>query len=1179
MPPAVTEASESWVEALDLPLVRRLVSRRTLDLALASRLRYLRPPAMAGGVILAALAEADSAESFRVQLALTDGLHTLLGECTRCAQTFGACLHVAVLATDLGCSAELRQAVASLRETRELADRAPDARRAADIEQRFDGALSAWLAPAAPASPEVHLEISASPFAEVDAHVGRAYGETVDLTRTRILSVSVRRAGERKLLSPRDILPPRRFSPRDRRALEYVRDRSASRKVVYALGVEASLTLEAMRAHGGVFTESFRGLLDFRPVTARPTVSLSRGAAPGFDALSAIWTPDGGEPPVAFAESVFFAGPFPFVWARSGAIYRVARDVDLELATELSRASVLQVPEGRLREAGARLLRATRGRGVTLPPHERFGLAPVETPRIVLRLLGEPLDFTGELVAVYRARELSMLPGARAEADEGRDLETEGRGRSHVEAAGLVWTRGGADKLRATDEADKLGASDEAAIAFWQRGLMSLRESVDPPVEVRLSDRLAGVRVGAPVAARVHVTLEGNWLGARLSFASSDLPVELDAIRAALLRKQRWVALTDGTIARISSAVMSLSDEAAAVMKGSEEQLPAHQLGRLDRWLRDNDGRMDAAASSLRERLRALAVAAEPDMPTGLTATLRPYQRLGVAWLQFLQALGAGGVLADDMGLGKTITTLAFLLRRKELEGPAPTLVVCPTSVATNWVREAARFTPGLCVTLLQGTARARAATDIAGSDLVVTTYAILRRDIEALAAVPLRCVVLDEAQNIKNESSATARAAGRLSASMRLALSGTPIENRLGELWSLASFANPGILGTAQAFERRFERPISGNRQSPLSDELRAIVRPFLLRRTKDEVLRELPPKTEVDRVVTMRPADRRLYDALAHSLRASVSKDIDKRGGLGGLGVFTALTRLRQMACDPRLVDARLHRDGSVGAKREAFLELVRELVAEGRRALVFSQFVELLTLWRRDLDADGIGYEYLDGSTRKRDEVVVRFQQGRAPLFLISLKAGGAGLNLTAADTVILCDPWWNPAVEDQATDRAYRIGQDKPVTVVRLVAQGTIEEKILSLKAKKRELSRAVISDDAGALSGLTEADVRVLLGGTDEAARIEEGDEGEPADGPPGRRPSDVLATDEQVIEPEYDALAVQVQWWLASSGRLEAELASLVDIPVPYASRLARGLPFPCSRGVADRIRGRLRQW
>jgi SNF2 family DNA or RNA helicase len=422
----------------------------------------------------------------------------------------------------------------------------------------------------------------------------------------------------------------------------------------------------------------------------------------------------------------------------------------------------------------------------------------------------------------------------------------------------------------------------------------------------------------------------------------------------------------------------------------------------------------------------------------------------------------------------------------------------------------------------------------------------------------------------------------------MRLALSGTPVENRLRELWSLASFANPGILGTQRSFETRFEKPIASDRASPLAPELRAVVRPFLLRRAKSDVLTDLPAKTEVDRNIALRPEGKRLYDALAHTVRDSVRRAIeDRRIANSSLSIFTALTRLRQMACDPRLVDPRLPARSS--AKREVFLELVRELVAEGRRALVFSQFVELLTLWRRDLDAEGIAYEYLDGSSTKRDAIVSRFQEGTAPLFLISLKAGGAGLNLTAADTVIHCDPWWNPAVEDQATDRAHRIGQNKAVTVVRLVASGTIEEKILSLKAKKRELTRAVIGDDARALAGLTEDDLRLLLGDAGESD--DDGDESSPDDAAAERaereerlaaerpKPSDPVATAERIVLPDFRALVWQAQMWIRTTGRLESDLATVVDIPVAYAARLVRGEPFPCSRAVADRIRVRLDAW
>jgi len=396
-------------------------------------------------------------------------------------------------------------------------------------------------------------------------------------------------------------------------------------------------------------------------------------------------------------------------------------------------------------------------------------------------------------------------------------------------------------------------------------------------------------------------------------------------------------------------------------------------------------------------------------------------------------------------------------------------------------------------------------------------------------------------------------------------------MENRLGELWSLASFANPGILGTLGDFETRYERPIVADRSTPLAAELRSVLRPFLLRRTKADVLPDLPPKTEIDRFVSLATPDKRMYDALALTLRESVQRDIENREGAPSISVFAALTRLRQMACDPRLVDKRVSAEHNApGAKREAFLELVRELVAEGRRALVFSQFVSLLTLWRRDLDTENIAYEYLDGSTLRRDEAVTRFQEGNAPLFLISLKAGGAGLNLTAADTVIHCDPWWNPAVEDQATDRAHRIGQDKPVTVVRLVARGTIEEKILALKAKKRDLASAVIGDDAGALSGISMEDVKLLLGSVEDEASLEDDDLA---------AATDMIATVDRVVDPVYATIAKRVQRWSRETGRKESELAALLDIPHEFAARLVRGEPFPCTRLMGERIRTRIHEW
>lgn len=1194
-PKAEVDAS-AWVGALEGHRLRQLLGSRTLDLALASRLVYDRVPRLLDGAVHAVVGD-NAMSSVKVVLRSPDE-QTLDGSCSRCALAFGPCVHMGVVALDLALSAAMRSALLSDASVEAFAREAPAVRKAMLLERSFDTALAGWLIPTRNA---LEVEVSASPVDAADAPVVRDYGDQRAATAAQSIAISVRLVGDRKLLPPSSITKLSDFVPRDRKVLAYARDRGAGKKAAFATGNEASLALEAMRHHGGIFASGFRSRLDFRGGYARPSIRLgapeveddapanqpsAQLSAAGhtkdaFDVLTAVWLTDGGLT-IPFAKAHLFAGPFPYLWTHSGAIYRIAPDVDLDVAMGLSAAPTLYVPRGRLKDAGAQLLRATRGRGVVLPTHETFGLPPVETPRIVVRLEGEPLAIRGEAYAIYKGRELPLFQAeAEQDPDPLRDHDTEARARDTLIRAGLnpmaaLPAAAPDEQVSAPDDESAeptLMISGESAIAFWRDGLPLLRTTQDPVVNVELTPRLAQVRLSAPLAARVHVALEGHWLKARLDFRADEIPVELAIIQAAIARKQRWVVLDDGALCRISSSIEALSTEAAEVFKDHPGGLlPPHQLGRLDRWIEEHDGVVTEDALALQRRLRALTVAAEPEMPKTLQATLRPYQMLGLAWLQFLDTLGAGGILADDMGLGKTITALAYLLWKKEKSGPQASLVVCPTSVATNWVKEAARFTPKLKVVLLHGPDRdlKRALK----ADIVVTTYAILRRDADELAQIPFRAVVLDEAQNIKNDTSATTRAAGRMNAEMRLALSGTPMENRLRELWSLASFANPGILGTARRFERYFERPIAADRGAAVASELRALLRPFLLRRTKSAVLQELPPKTEIDRAVSLTTADKRMYDALALTLRETVKKDLTKKKATTSLSVFTALTRLRQMSCDPRLVDPQLSSE-NVSGKREAFLELVRELVAEGRRALVFSQFVSLLTLWRQDLDAENIAYEYLDGATTKRDEVVSRFQEGNAPLFLISLKAGGSGLNLTAADTVIHCDPWWNPAVEDQATDRAYRIGQDKPVTVVRLVARGTIEEKILSLKSRKRELTSAIVSDTAGALAGITAEDVQLLLGDTDDDDLVADEDNFDPDTGKVPRK-TDVLATEDEILLPEYNKLVLLVQRWLVDSGALESELATLLEVPHPFAVAIARGEPFPCSRATADNIQRRI---
>ncbi len=466
------------------------------------------------------------------------------------------------------------------------------------------------------------------------------------------------------------------------------------------------------------------------------------------------------------------------------------------------------------------------------------------------------------------------------------------------------------------------------------------------------------------------------------------------------------------------------------------------------------------------ERIAALVgdfagIPAAP-LPADLAATLRGYQRAGVDWLAFLRSAGLGGVLADDMGLGKTLVALCVARKR--------TLVVCPTSVLQNWLDECARFRPALTARAYHGPARALDPD----ADLTVTTYAILRLEADALAAVRWDTAILDEAQAIKNPDSQVARAAYRLRADFELALTGTPVENRLDELWSLFHFASRGLLGGRADFEARYARPIRDGAEDA-ARRLRERIRPFLLRRRKREVAPELPPRTEVVLRCELEPAERAVYDAVRAATRADVVEKL--RAGGSVLEALEALLRLRQAACHPALVPGQ---QAQTSSKLELLAETLDEVLAEGHKALVFSQWTGLLDLVEPRLRDAGIDFVRLDGSTRDRAGVVARFQdESGPPVFLISLRAGGTGLNLTAADHVFLLDPWWNPAVEDQAADRAHRIGQDRPVLVQRLVARDTVEEGMLALQGRKRALADAALAD-GGAAASLTREDLLGLL---------------------------------------------------------------------------------------------------
>ena len=475
------------------------------------------------------------------------------------------------------------------------------------------------------------------------------------------------------------------------------------------------------------------------------------------------------------------------------------------------------------------------------------------------------------------------------------------------------------------------------------------------------------------------------------------------------------------------------------------------------------------------ERLSA-AGRLEPEAPSTLQADLRDYQLEGFRWLSRLAFWRAGAVLADDMGLGKTVQAIAVMLDQAP---HGPCLVIAPTSVCHNWENELSRFAPSLTIRRLGAAAgRAEILTGLKAMDVLVTSYGLLHQEADRLTGIDWRMVVFDEAQAIKNAETRRAQAAQKLSAHFRVALTGTPIENYLDELWSLFAIVNPGLLGSRESFGRRFAAPIERNRDASALQSLRALIRPFMLRRTKSAVLSELPPRTEVTLEIELPDDERAFYEALRQRALETLADLSEKGGGANRIHILAEITKLRRACCNPALIDPATPLSG---AKLQAFLELVDDLIRNKHKALVFSQFVGQLERVREALSAKGVAYQYLDGGTPapEREKRVAAFQAGQGDLFLISLRAGGTGLNLTAADYVIHLDPWWNPAVEDQASDRAHRIGQQRPVTVYRLIVRDSIEEKILELHKSKRDLASDLL--EGTEVSGkLSEEDLLNLI---------------------------------------------------------------------------------------------------
>lgn len=669
--------------------------------------------------------------------------------------------------------------------------------------------------------------------------------------------------------------------------------------------------------------------------------------------------------------------------------------------------------------------------GLSVLPTLVYGAPPsvrIDNGRMVYLRGAVPVrDLAAEQQLIHQLRdELNLLPGRRMTA----------QGQEMVALA---------DKLRRW----RGGLTGDAA------GLLSPSAKLRPSLRVEAQNLESGL-------PDVRFDLAFQLEGAR---GTDAVAVDAGAVIRAWREGLGLVPLEGGGWAPLPKAWLEKHGQRVADLlaaRNADGRVANHALPELAALCDSLEHPPPPGLDRLAPLLEGFEALPELTPPEDLAATLRPYQHEGVRWLSFLRGTGLGGILADDMGLGKTLQTICVLGRRS--------LVVCPTSVLPNWSAELQRFRPGLRVCVYHGPGRALDES----ADVTLTTYALLRLDAQALSEVRWSTVVLDEAQAIKNPDSQVARAAYGLRADFRLALTGTPVENRLEDLWSLMHFANPGLLGGRRDFADRVAEPIaSGNPQA--AERLRRKVRPFVLRRMKADVAVELPPRSEAVLYVALDERERAVYDAVYAASRAEVVALLNEGGSV--LKALEALLRLRQAACHPGLVPGQ---EAASSSKVERLVDALSTAVADGHKALVFSQWTSLLDLIEPALERAEIRFDRLDGSTVDRGAVTTRFQSVEGPpVLLVSLKAGGTGLNLTAADHVFLVDPWWNPAVESQAADRAHRIGQERPVFVYRMISQGTVEERILNLQEKKRALFEAALGD-ASTAAGLTREDLQALL---------------------------------------------------------------------------------------------------
>ncbi|EPR37329.1 SNF2-related protein [Desulfovibrio sp. X2] len=799
-----------------------------------------------------------------------------------------------------------------------------------------------------------------------------------------------------------------------------------------------------------------------------------------------------GKPPFNISgQEVFFYGQMPLWVYWKGTFYPVQTGLDARFIKELVEHNPI-VPHAEISEFLDRVW--TKLPSSDLHGQEEFlaRMAPIfvpanYSPKLFLDEEGSLL--TIQIQNVYETEHTEVaLPGPNP------DLQT---GAYNYEGKSFLLRRSQAEEQELLNLLQEMNfqprsnslwfLEQEEAISFLLDAYPKLVERYRVFGEKNLTRYK--VRLSKPVVVgEITSEEEDKWFKLDLSVEYDGQKVPIEKIWKAWTQGKRYVQLKDGSYTSLPESWLEKLAHKLRALGYDPEKAPQARFNQfdapvLDKLVEDLDEvHTDSFWNTLRERIHSFQEIRQIMAPRGLNAQLRPYQEQGLSYLNFLREYGFGGILADEMGLGKTVQTLSFLqyLRESKMEGPS--LIIVPTSVMPNWERECQKFVPELKSLVIYGARRENLFKQVAESDIVITTYALLRRDLDELEKFEFNALILDEAQNIKNPNTITARSVRHLNAKMRLCLSGTPIENNLFELWSLFEFLMPGFLGSQHSFQRGIVKPIKDGDEETLT-YLRQRVKPFILRRTKSEVAKDLPPKVESVHYCALADEQLELYAALAKKLKEQVMRDVDEKGmAKSQMSILDALLKLRQICCHPRLL--KLDMPGVStnlpSGKFDAFKDLVTDIIEEGHKVLVFSQFVQMLHIIRSWLQINKVPFAYLDGTSKDRFDQVDMFNNDPSiPIFLISLKAGGTGLNLTSADYVIHYDPWWNPAVESQATDRTHRIGQTRQVFSYKMICQNTVEEKILKLQDQKRGIADAIIPGQ-DSWKSLTRDDLEMLF---------------------------------------------------------------------------------------------------